>query len=211
MKQVTVRIEEETHKELRMKLLEENDSIQKWFERQVEKYLKGEIDVKKTKFEVIEDNGGGMYLVAFKDDTPVFFGTGYQHNRDNLLTDTQGLMAGEDPQGWEGESDPVAAYDELISHEYGWEIIADQDMVYVDKMGKSGTEALIIFRSVANVIGDGYEWGECTPVVSSGHVIDVADADNLGISGDSWDGYPAVNGDYIDADVAKNNMRRDLG
>ena len=42
MKQITVRIKDNDHKALRMKLLEENQTVQGWFEEQVKNYLREE-------------------------------------------------------------------------------------------------------------------------------------------------------------------------
>lgn len=66
------------------------------------------------KYEVIEDNGGGLTLVVFNKNGKV----------DNPVTD------------WDGNEDnPQAVYDNIVSFEYGWEIVADNDGMYPDKMG----------------------------------------------------------------------------
>jgi len=40
MKKITLRLDEETYKKLRIKLLEEDQTVQGWFEERVENYLK---------------------------------------------------------------------------------------------------------------------------------------------------------------------------
>ena len=53
------------------------------------------------------------------------------------MTDIILLRNGADPViDWEGnEENPQAVYDNITSFEYGWEIVADNDGIYPDKMG----------------------------------------------------------------------------
>ena len=89
-------------------------------------------------WQVIEDNGGGLHLAVFEGGRVIFYGHGYEHNEDGLRADLKALQNGEDPRidAWEMPvDDPQAAYDDLTSREHGWQVVADQDGVYHDRMG----------------------------------------------------------------------------
>lgn len=53
------------------------------------------------------------------------------------MDDIQALKNGDNPAtDWDGNEDnPQAVYDNIVSFEYGWEIVADNDGIYPDKMG----------------------------------------------------------------------------
>jgi hypothetical protein len=53
------------------------------------------------------------------------------------MDDIQALKNGDNPAtDWDGnENNPQAVYDNIVSFEYGWEIVADNDGIYPDKMG----------------------------------------------------------------------------
>lgn len=91
------------------------------------------------KYEVIEDNSGGLTLAVFNENGNVeYLHSGYEYgNPGNLMTDIILLRNGADPvRDWEGnEENPQAVYDNITSFEYGWEIVADNDGIYPDKMG----------------------------------------------------------------------------
>jgi len=89
-------------------------------------------------WQVIEDNGGGLHLAVFDGERVIFYGHGYEHNEDGLRADLEALRNGADPRtdAWETPvDDPQVAYDDLTRHEYGWQVVADQDGVYYDRMG----------------------------------------------------------------------------
>lgn len=87
-----------------------------------------------SKHEVIEDNGGGIYLFVFDDDGQVARGIG------NLEYAQPGDLDNlDDAAGWEGGlDDPQAAYKSITSYQFGWQVIADQNGVYPERMGRAG-------------------------------------------------------------------------
>lgn len=93
----------------------------------------------KKQFEVIEDNGGGLYLVVFNDNgNVIYLHSGYEYTAGALKTDISALDT-EDPEDWEGnEENPQQSYDDMTDYEYGWEVIADNNGCYYDKMGCAG-------------------------------------------------------------------------
>ena len=99
------------------------------------------------RFQVIEDNGGGLHLAVFNcGDECIWYASGYEHNPDSLQEEIAALRAGEDPRdGWEVNLPegytPQQLYDDLTSCEYGWEIIADDVGVYPERMGAAGQRA----------------------------------------------------------------------
>lgn len=75
------------------------------------------------KYKVIEYNGGGLTLVVFGENG-------------SLINDINALKNGEDPSYWDGNvDDPQAAYDEINSFDFGFEVVADEDGIYPNKMG----------------------------------------------------------------------------
>lgn len=91
------------------------------------------------KYEVIEDNGGGLHLVVFGADGKVeYLHSDYEYGTSgSLLNDLQALKDGDNPVlDWEGnEENPQQAYDCMTSFEYGWEVVADNEGIYTEKMG----------------------------------------------------------------------------
>lgn len=96
----------------------------------------------KKKFVIIEDNGGGLTLVVFDDNKPnkvSYLHTGYEYILGQLTNDLIELANGSDPSTWEGcEENPEEIYNDFLFYEYGWEIIADNDGLYPQKMGAAG-------------------------------------------------------------------------
>lgn len=94
----------------------------------------------KKKFVIIEDNGGGLTLVVFDDNGSIsYLRTGYEYILGQLTNDLIELTNGSDPLTWEGcEENPEEIYNDFLFHEYGWEIIADNDGLYPDKIGAAG-------------------------------------------------------------------------
>lgn len=99
------------------------------------------------KFEVIEDNGGGLTLAVFNTEGNVdYIHTGYEYvKKGQLVKDLEALKNGDNPaEEWDGNcggleweygNDPQAIYDNIVSFDCGWEIVADNDGIYPDKMG----------------------------------------------------------------------------
>ena len=93
---------------------------------------------KMKKYQVIEDNGGGLTLAVFGNHNTVeYLHDGYEYAPSQLAEDLVALRAGDTPAtDWDGNAeDPQAMYDNITSYEYGWEIVADNDGIYPDKMG----------------------------------------------------------------------------
>lgn len=102
----------------------------------------------KLGYQVIEDNAGNLYLAVFDDnDKCIYFASGYEYIPNNLREDIAALQDGADPlqDGWESYLPdgytPQRLYDELISHEHGWQIIADETNIYPHRMGIAGRTA----------------------------------------------------------------------
>ena len=91
------------------------------------------------KYEVIEDNGGGLTLVVFDTDGNVeYLHSGYEYSVGALQADIASLVE-DDASTWDGNDEyPQVTYDDMTSDEYGWKIIADNDGIYPDEMGIAG-------------------------------------------------------------------------
>ncbi len=97
-------------------------------------------------FQVLEDNAGGLHLAVFDSngDECIWYGAGYEHSPDTLQKDIAALRDGAHPvdDGWESDLPEgytaQLLYTDLTSHEYGWQIIADDAGVYPDRMGAAG-------------------------------------------------------------------------
>lgn len=91
------------------------------------------------KYEVIEDNSGGLTLAVFNENGNVeYLHSGYEFgNSGSIMRDIMMLKNDANPiRDWDGnEENPQAVYDSIISSECGWEIVADNDGIYPDKMG----------------------------------------------------------------------------
>lgn len=93
------------------------------------------------RYEVIEDNGGGLALVVFSQDNKVIYlHTGYEYNVGQLQQDLRSIQIGDNPvTDWDGNEDsPQTVYDNIISYPCGWSIIADCDGIYPEQMGSAG-------------------------------------------------------------------------
>lgn len=97
-------------------------------------------NLKVTRFEVIEDNGGGLTLVVFAEDGKVeYLHSGYEYVQGQLKEDLEALKNGDNTiEDWDGNAEnPQATYDNITSLKYGWEVVADNDGIYPDKMGRA--------------------------------------------------------------------------
>jgi hypothetical protein len=89
------------------------------------------------RYEVIEDNGGGLALAIFEDGVCVYYHSGFEYGDPGEIAEC--IASIDDWQYWDGNSDnPQDAYDSVTSYEYGWRIIADNGGVYPDRMGYAG-------------------------------------------------------------------------
>lgn len=79
------------------------------------------------KYQVIEDNGGGLHLYVFSGSKCIWAHTGYEYSRSNLVADMDALESGDDPRrDWEGGADdPQEIYDNTTSYDYGWQVVAE--------------------------------------------------------------------------------------
>ena len=114
----------------------------------------------KLNWQVIEDDGGGLHLAVFDGDKAIYFSSG-QEIHGTLQDDLAALRGGDDTSSWEQQTDdPQAAYDELTSYESGWLVIADQDGVYLDRMGAAGKGAFLTtaMRIAEMLDNDGQCW-----------------------------------------------------
>lgn len=95
----------------------------------------------KNRLEVIEDNGGGLYLVVLDDETPVAVFENFEYlSPKDVMDSINGIINGDDYSRWDGAVDePVDFYNELTGREFGWQIVAQWDgkefETYPDCMG----------------------------------------------------------------------------
>ena len=113
------------------------------------------------KYAVVEDNGGGITLVVFnKNNDVIYVSTGFQFFPGELKNCIKELERGADPSyEWENNfmydvnapvrSKDLDAWFPYESQGIGWEIIADSNGVYEDKMGTAGYIAFGIERGIA--------------------------------------------------------------
>ena len=90
------------------------------------------------KFQAIENNGNGLYLFVFDGDGNVTWGyEGYEYNPGELINDIQLIKDGADPENeWESNmEDPEKVYGFILSHAEAYEVVADNDGIYSEKMG----------------------------------------------------------------------------
>ncbi|KKM99162.1 hypothetical protein LCGC14_1150640 [marine sediment metagenome] len=100
------------------------------------------------RYEVIEDNAGGLYLYVYDSaGTVVYTHSGYEYRVGVLSDDIAALRAGTPPVAdWDGgDDDPQAARDEWRRWDEGSDycVVADETTVYPDAMGAA---AKIEFR-----------------------------------------------------------------
>jgi hypothetical protein len=95
-----------------------------------------------TNYQVIEDNGGGMYLFFFNKRGRVILGL---ENIEHVEPgDLRGISLKE-AKTWDSKlAKPQKHYDSIASFEFGCQIVADQDGVYPDRMGRAAQIAFEI-------------------------------------------------------------------
>ena len=108
------------------------------------------------KFNVIEDNGGGLALVVFAQDgeTVEYLHSGYEYNPGQLSEDLDALKAGADPAlEWDNNEVDGAEIENPEDLEswfpwnqrgIGWEVVADDEEIYPEKMGYAAKEEFSI-------------------------------------------------------------------
>ena len=86
-------------------------------------------------YQVIEDNGGNMYLFFFDENDEVVLGI---ENIENCNPDDMDGLTLAEAQEWDSQmEDPAGVYENLTSYEFGWKVVADQSGIYPDKMGRA--------------------------------------------------------------------------
>lgn len=102
----------------------------------------------KHHYQVIEDNGGGLYFFVFdQKDSCIYAGSSFEYQEQgSLLSCMEAIEQGETPETWEGEENPQAFYDELTGNEFGWEIVATGRQgirtTYPERMGMSAEKEI---------------------------------------------------------------------
>lgn len=107
----------------------------------------------KPKFEVIEDNGGGLSLLVYEDDneTIKYINNGYEYVLGSLIEDIEILSNGKYPvETWDGNIlddpemcenvDDMKDRDNWFPFEHfrsGWDIVADNGGLYPEDMGEA--------------------------------------------------------------------------
>ena len=90
------------------------------------------------KYQVIEDNGGGLSLYVFRGRKVIYSHSGYEINPGQLTNDIAALDSGDGPESWDGcEDDPQGSYDQITGSEYGWQVVASGSprKLYPGRMG----------------------------------------------------------------------------
>lgn len=144
MKIFSVRgVSQEVQRAVRIRAAETGETIGRITERALRREL-GMMEA--LTWQVIEDNAGGLYLAVFEGDDLIYYADQYEYSPDALREAVEVLRDGGDPrtEGWDlpqwiidGDHDINAVYDDLTSHEHGWQIVADQDGIYYDRMGSA--------------------------------------------------------------------------
>jgi len=95
-----------------------------------------------VRFDVLEDNGGGLHLLVY--DGPegdiVYLHSGYEYTVGTLHHDVLRLLEGTDIGGWDGnevKDGQVGLCDYFREGEEGngWELVADEGNIYPRRMG----------------------------------------------------------------------------
>ena len=95
------------------------------------------------KYQVIEDNSGGLHLFVMRRSKVIYGSSGHEYRPGNLgNADLAALEAGDDTSGWEHQpGNPQADYDNLTSYEYGWQVVAEGGKgwrkLYPARMGRA--------------------------------------------------------------------------
>lgn len=88
-------------------------------------------------YQAIEDNGGGLHLFVWDaTDKLIYQHSGYEYNPGQLSQDIAALKTGT-TAGWEGNEidEYPALYQEILDTEFGYEVVADHNGMYPDRMG----------------------------------------------------------------------------
>jgi hypothetical protein len=95
----------------------------------------------KMTYQVIEDNGGGLFIFFFDGNDSVVLGVENLEFAQPGDLDNPSLS---EAKSWDSQLDnPQAHYDDITGRQFGYEVVADQHGVYPSRMGRA---AQIIFR-----------------------------------------------------------------
>lgn len=110
----------------------------------------------RLKYEVYEDNGGGITMFVFDaDGNPIWGHAGYEYYSERLLRDIEALKKDDDVSGWDGNGSwsgysfdtwaelgtTLDEYYKSTSSDRCIQLVADLDGIYPDKMGQAAAEA----------------------------------------------------------------------
>lgn len=118
-------------------------------------------------WQVIEDNGGNLYLFVFDSDRVIYYADGYEYNPPALQEAVEELRDGADPRtnGWDlpqwvidNDADIQKIYDDLTDQEFGWELIADHEGIYYERMGAAGRDAFKVFGDGSAIVASEGAW-----------------------------------------------------
>lgn len=102
------------------------------------------------KYQVIEDNGGGLTLIVYGENGEIeYIHTGYEYYPGQLLNDLEALKDGDDPaRDWDGNDlyttgmehpEELESWFPWEQKGIGWEVVADNDGVYPEEMGEAAS------------------------------------------------------------------------
>ena len=183
MKALNIQIEDFQHEWIRRQAFERRISMADVVREAITKSMEGESKVKNResaightlRYEVIEDNAGGLHLFVFRGGEIVYAACGWEHSPGVLRESLEELRRTGTAEGWEGmdywegmDTTPEESYATL----HGWvdegmggaHIIADQDGIYPDRMGAAGKREFgrprpTTAERIAKILGDdGTSW-----------------------------------------------------
>ncbi len=94
------------------------------------------------RFVVIEDKKGNLYLFAFDGVALVYAHDEFEHGA--LAKDLESLANGVDLSKMEGnDENPAKLLSEVMSTEWDWQIIADNNGIYPKLMGPAGLKEVL--------------------------------------------------------------------
>jgi hypothetical protein len=157
VKALNIQIEDFQHEWIRRQAFERRMSMSDVVREIINKSMEEESKAKNResaightlRYEVIEDNAGGLHLFVFRGGEIVYAACGWERSPGVLRESLEELRRTGTAEGWEGmdywdgmDTTPEESYATL----HGWvdegmggaHIIADQDGIYPDRMGAAG-------------------------------------------------------------------------
>lgn len=87
------------------------------------------------RYQVLEDNAGGMHLFFFTEDGQVILGV---ENIEHVQPGDLDNVTLENARTWDSQiENSQKAYGEMVGFEFGYQVVADQYGVYPDRMGRA--------------------------------------------------------------------------